>query len=284
MDNISEEQLTQIKEFLFESGLSYEELETELVDHLLCDVEIYMDKGLSFEQALDKVKNDVPKNEFRTIQNDIMELLNKKLRLTTVMLAISSLLFLLSAAFESLGLPGENVFSTCAGVSIALIICASIFMDFSTSRQTEGKWTVEIFITLLIALIIPLIFIYQKWPGVLQMSCLSMLAYIHFLPKISLSQIDLGDRMNNLLTLIRINRKNIEWAIVIVMAIQIVIVITIKSVYRNEFANINFISFALNPWMFLALAVLIFVFYNNRVFRIYLFLLEVFLLFQYIIR
>ena len=62
------------------SGITYSHLLDDLIDHVCCDVENEMKKGLPFEKAYEEVKQKIGIDGLQHIQNDTIYLIDKNYR------------------------------------------------------------------------------------------------------------------------------------------------------------------------------------------------------------
>ncbi len=68
MGELTGKQIRRIIQEIDRSGLTYTELQEELLDHLCCDVEAEMNEGLEFIKALEKVRKGIGENRIQDIQ------------------------------------------------------------------------------------------------------------------------------------------------------------------------------------------------------------------------
>ena len=62
-------------------GITYSHLEYDLLDHVCCDIEDRMQKGISFDDAYKAVKLDVGIQGLRRVQEETLLLINKNYRM-----------------------------------------------------------------------------------------------------------------------------------------------------------------------------------------------------------
>ena len=246
---MNDERLSQIKDYLRKSGLNYEQLETELIDHLLCDIERRMEHGQPYEEAWSHVKDSIPNNELVTIQNETMEILNKKLSLTRLMSLISLFLFIQAAVFKILHLQGAAFLLIAAIVSFTMIIFLGVIRDFSVNKQKDGKWIVATVAALIIAFIMSIVFQLLHLPGTFQLRLVSILLLIVLFPAISIYYFKRGPLAanNRLVTLVENSGKAIEWGVAILVAMGVLF--KMYDIFLNEtgdgFVGIIFLIYAI---------------------------------------
>lgn len=80
---LSDEQIELITQLVEGSNIKSKELKDDLIDHFCCAVEMYVKKGLPFENALTRAQKDVSPNGLNEIQRETVYLLNAK-KITTM--------------------------------------------------------------------------------------------------------------------------------------------------------------------------------------------------------
>jgi hypothetical protein len=75
---MTEKERNSIKEILASRGLTFEPLQSEMLDHICCDVEALMEKGISFDAALEKTLAGLPAGHFDIIQRDTLEAIDHR--------------------------------------------------------------------------------------------------------------------------------------------------------------------------------------------------------------
>jgi len=75
---MTNEQRNEIQSLLNERGLTLKPLQEEMIDHIACDVEQRMEKGLSFREALREALNEVSPMHFSSLQRDALLVIDKR--------------------------------------------------------------------------------------------------------------------------------------------------------------------------------------------------------------
>ncbi len=155
----------QISLELERQGVTFHSLETELLDHLLCDIECHMDRGMSFEQAWSSIKQQIPKNHFKIIQNETMELINQKMKPVRIAGIFTLALLVVATVFKSLHLPGAALllFSFLVSASITLIVGSN--RTIYTHPSHKGKYAIVGVTFAVVVLIVGLCFKILHLPG-----------------------------------------------------------------------------------------------------------------------
>lgn len=70
MKHLLPTEIRQVKAYLENSSLSYEEVRDDILDHICCQIEELLEEGNEFEQAFAVVQEDFSKEELSTIQSN----------------------------------------------------------------------------------------------------------------------------------------------------------------------------------------------------------------------
>jgi hypothetical protein len=69
---MTSDQRNTIQAILVDRGLTFTPLREEMIDHIGCDVELLMNSGRSFEEALQKTLDEIPAEHFSAVQRDVL--------------------------------------------------------------------------------------------------------------------------------------------------------------------------------------------------------------------
>lgn len=185
MGHLTEAQIKQVRETLEQSGLTYAQLQEELLDHLVCDIENYMQQGMNFQSAREKVFAGIPKNQLKNIQTETMEIVNKKPGIVSIM-AIMSLLFLIGGTlFKMLHLQGADIMLIAGTASIILTTLVSVYKGFYVSPTKKGGVSVLFLGVLFLIFIISILFQILHWPGANEARLISVIGLCILFPALS---------------------------------------------------------------------------------------------------
>lgn len=81
MIQLSNREIEILSKEIEKQGLTYTELQKELLDHLCCDIEAKMEEGIEFLKACEEVKSRLDKNRMQEIQEETLLLINQKYRM-----------------------------------------------------------------------------------------------------------------------------------------------------------------------------------------------------------
>lgn len=121
MAELTEKEIRQLNREIEKQGLTYTELQRELLDHLCCDVEAKMNEGLEFVKALEKVREEMGYGRIREIQEETLLLVNQKYRI------MKKLMYILGIIAPSLLITG-TLFKTQHWTGAGVLIVLSLFL------------------------------------------------------------------------------------------------------------------------------------------------------------
>lgn len=123
---ISEEHEERIIQEVTNSSIKNQSLKDDLIDHLCCLIEMEMDRGSTFEKALEKAYKQTAPNGLNEIQQETIFLLNyTKIMLMKRLTFVSGYLFALTwvagIMFKILHLWGAGMLLGIGGIGLAFI-------------------------------------------------------------------------------------------------------------------------------------------------------------------
>lgn len=186
MGYLTNEEIQQLRNALEKSGLTYTQLQDELLDHLICDIEAYMQEGLSFQQAWQKVNADIPKNQFKNIQTETMEVINKKIGTIKIMIFVSFFLLVSATIFKLLHLQGTDMLLLAAFGMGALTILVASFKGFYANSYKKGRYLILFIGLLIIIFIVSIVFQVLQWKGGIPLRIFSMTGLTLLFPALSI--------------------------------------------------------------------------------------------------
>ena len=151
MDEITEKNIEIISKFIDEQGLTYTHLKNELLDHICCETEYYMQQGMKFNDAYSKVRANIGKKRIRLIQNETLSLISKKYRrmkrLMYILGVLAPILVIASSLLKMYHLQGGQVMFSISMVTIGLIFLPVYVLNrIRDTRKMDEKipWLVYI--------------------------------------------------------------------------------------------------------------------------------------------
>lgn len=191
MAELTDKELKVLNEEIEKDGLTYIELQKELLDHLCCDIEAKMDEGMEFLRALEEVKKGMKHNCIRQIQEDTLLLINQKYRIMKKIMYILGVmapsLVIIGTLFKIQHWPGANILLVI-GLTLLAALYLPVFVTIKI-RDTRKKGlavNTPMYIIGLVAgitFILGALFKIMHWPGagfVLAFS--SLFAVLVFIP------------------------------------------------------------------------------------------------------
>ena len=173
MHELNLQEVEKISMDIEQQGLTYTPLQNELLDHVCCQIELLMDKGLTFNEAYKKVKADMGKNRIRQIQHETLSLISKKYRIMkrtmNVFGVAAPLLLLAGLTFKVFHWPGAGLL-----ITLGLFFTGAVFLPLFAmvrirdTRQQDETVPMGLYLTGMFAgmfAIIGSLFKVQHWPG-----------------------------------------------------------------------------------------------------------------------
>jgi hypothetical protein len=135
MDCLKKEQIEFIRNDLKKRSVSRSFLFNEWVDHVCCDVEAMMNKGVSFEDAYGQISLEKLDNDISTAHKDVQQFLNHKYVGIKKLLLFSFFLF---AASWLINLQGIGSWLGLLAFIILSIVYLRISFDFFNNRHIRS--------------------------------------------------------------------------------------------------------------------------------------------------
>lgn len=185
MGSLTQEQIDRITAEIDMQGVSFDPLRSELLDHMLCDIEIQMSDGAPFDKAWQSVKKNVDNNHLKLIQTETMELIKRKNN--PVRIAAMMTLSTLSAAtlFKVMHLPGATMLMIIFMVAASLTLILAMTRGARVYDNTIGKSSIWFVAFPLVALIGGLSFKVLHLPGATFLLYLSVVSLCLVFPTLS---------------------------------------------------------------------------------------------------
>jgi hypothetical protein len=191
MAELTEKEIQKLNQEIERQGLTYTELQQELLDHLCCDVEAEMDEGLEFIKALEKVQKGMGKDRIRQVQEETLLLINQKYRIMKkfmyVLGVIAPSLLIIGTIFKIQHWPGAGIMLVLSLFMLgAIYLPVFVMVKIRDTRKKGKKVNMPMYIFGLIAGIIFIagaMFKIQHWPGAGMMISLSgIVTVLVFIP------------------------------------------------------------------------------------------------------
>ena len=188
------EKIGLIESIVEKEELHYSHLKEDLVDHICCDIEVLMDGGMKFKEALKKVKKEIGIGGLKKIQESTLFLIDKKYRkmkrTMRIFGLVSPTLMSLGGLFKIQHWPGAGIMLTLGAILLSFVFLPSALIVMY--KETQSKKRVLVYVAGFIgafAYILGVLFKIQHWPGagILLTIGLGFLALV-FLPSLLVSK------------------------------------------------------------------------------------------------
>jgi hypothetical protein len=192
--------IDQITSDIRQQEISFSHLVDELIDHVCCDVEYEMQRGLNFSEAYQKVKTKIGSRGLKEIQEETLYAVDTKYRKMKNTMKITgitgSVMLGFAALFKILHIPGASVLMTFGALTLSLVFMPSALVVLW--KETHSSKRVFLFVTAFLTgstFLMGILLKIQHWPAsALLMSLSIMFAIFLFLP--SLLHSKLTDKEN----------------------------------------------------------------------------------------
>ncbi|RAW00566.1 hypothetical protein [Pseudochryseolinea flava] len=150
---ISDGQREVIRQFLERKGMTFKPLQAEMIDHISCDVEDRMATGISFEDALESALLDLPEDHFEDIQQETLEVIDKRASMSKWITYAVLLMLPLSVVFKIFHLQFATEILLLSFVLLGLSLLQSSLHGMYLHRKKRGVFRVLLFVLSAVILI-----------------------------------------------------------------------------------------------------------------------------------
>lgn len=173
--------------------IGFSHLFDDLVDHICCDVEYHMNKGMDFEEAYKYVRGRIGYRGLKNIQEETLFAVDTKYRNMKKLMKFSGVsgtsLVGFSAVLKILHLPLAGILLSLGAVIISFLFLPSALVVIW--KETKSRKSLLLFITAFIAgasFVLGMLFKIQHWPGANILSVSGMATgALFFIPLLLLS-------------------------------------------------------------------------------------------------
>lgn len=143
MAELSDKELEILNKEIDKQGLTYTQLQKELLDHLCCDIETKMDEGIEFLKAFEEVRQRLENDRIQQIQEETLLLINQKYRTMKkfmyILGCIAPSLLIVGAFFKLQHWPGASVLITLGAFLLAAVYLPVFAMVSIRDTREKGK-------------------------------------------------------------------------------------------------------------------------------------------------
>lgn len=169
MAELNQKQVDVIYDLVLDHGVSYHELQTDIVDHLCCMIEQKMDSGCDFKESLSLSTKEFGIQTLPEIQEATLYLLTLKLRkmkkATGILGIISSALIMSGVVFKINHFPGAGVLLTL-GLALISVVVLPLFASIEMKKQSSQLQKITSFSGIISGALISIgtLFKIMHWP------------------------------------------------------------------------------------------------------------------------
>ena len=173
MAELSDREIEILNREIDKQGLTYTQLQKELLDHLCCDIEAKMDEGLEFLKAFEEVRSRLENNRIQEIQEETLLLINQKYRMMKkfmyILGTIAPSLLIIGAFFKLQHWPGASVLIVLGSFLLgAVYLPVFAMVSMRDTRKREKRVNKTLYVIGVITgfiFITGVLFKIMHWPG-----------------------------------------------------------------------------------------------------------------------
>ena len=188
MPELSLQHIERIARDIRMQEIIFSHLADELIDHLCCDVESEMERGLSFNEAYRRVRQKMGSERLRDIQEETLYAVDTKYRIMKNTMKISGIagtvLLGFAALFKVQHWPAAGIMLTLGALILAFVFMPSALVVLW--KETRSGNRLVLFLSAFLAggfFIIGTLFKVQHWPSAgIILTLAAMFAVFMFLP------------------------------------------------------------------------------------------------------
>ena len=173
MAELSDREIEILNREIDKQGLTYTQLQKELLDHLCCDIEAKMEEGQEFLKAYEEVQQRLENNRIQEIQEETLLLINQKYRMMKkfmyILGTIAPSLLIIGAIFKLQHWPGAAVMIVLGSFLLgAVYLPVFAMVSMRDTRKREKKVNKTLYVVGVITgfiFITGVLFKIMHWPG-----------------------------------------------------------------------------------------------------------------------
>ncbi len=191
MAELSKQEIEILNREIDKRGLTYTQLQKELLDHLCCDIEAKMDEGVEFLKAFEEVRKRLENNRIQEIQEETLLLINQKYRMMKkfmyILGTIAPSLLIIGAFFKLNHWPGAGVLIVLGSFLLgAVYLPVFTMVSIRDTRKKEKRVNKTLYVAGVITgfiFITGILFKIMHWPGAnIALMTSVLLAVAFFIP------------------------------------------------------------------------------------------------------
>ena len=191
MAELTDREIEILNKEINQQGLTYTQLQKELLDHLCCDIEAKMNEGLEFLKAFEEVRHHIENNRIQKIQEETLLLINQKYRIMKkfmyILGTVAPSLLIIGAIFKLQHWPGASVLIVLGSFLLAAVYLPVFAMvSMRDTRKKEKRVNKTLYVTGVITgfiFITGVLFKIMHWPGAgISLTVSVLLTVVVFIP------------------------------------------------------------------------------------------------------
>jgi hypothetical protein len=173
MAGLNDREIEILNREIEKQGLTYTQLQNELLDHLCCDIEARMEEGVEFLKAFEEVRQRLENNRIQEIQEETLLLVNQKYRMMKkfmyILGTIAPSLLIIGAFFKIQHWFGAGIMIVLGAFLLgAVYLPVFAMVSMRDTRKKEKKVNRALYVTGVITgfvFITGVLFKIMHWPG-----------------------------------------------------------------------------------------------------------------------
>ena len=165
MKKLTEEQRLQVRNFLADQGLTFDPLLEEMLHHVSSDLEERVQLGLTFDDAWNELKDNIPENHFVSIQLETMETINKRFSISRIFSIAALFLMFGGIIFKILHLSGASELLILSFGAIAGSFLSATVSGIYFNREKQGAFRLVSILAGTLLLMTGYTFRLMHWPA-----------------------------------------------------------------------------------------------------------------------
>ncbi len=224
MKSLNRQQIELIKNELDDQGITFEPLKSDLLDHLICDIEILMEEGMGFNAAMQSVKSDIPENHFKKLELETMKILNNKINLTRMFGYFSLFLLVIASFFKIMHLAGAGVLLMAFLLMASITLVTGSVRGIQLYQESKGRGVIVVWTFLVLVFIASAIFRILHLPGAGVLMIFSALSFCILLPILSIYFYKSSQKLKDhlLIKLIEENQHILEKTVLVLIGFGLI--------------------------------------------------------------
>lgn len=233
----------QLEHFLDQQGLVFKPLRAELLDHIISDVESRMSGGESFNDAWNTVRKEIPSDHFKNIQQQTMESIDNRFRISRIFSNLFLGLIILASLFKFMHLPGAGILMISSLAAIAISLSYGSIAGVVFNRTRKGSVWVITLIVGIVLLLLSFGFKIFQLPGVVFLAIAAVITLLFSMIGITLNIGKVNDHEDSLLSFLHDKHTpSIQRVLLILLSLGVILQISAIGKGADQFiSNIIFL-------------------------------------------